>query len=295
MFEAVVNDLFSNFDSVFTGSAILTSDEDWVLRVLVTGWEKEAPAPSIRMRLAQAIGALLAVSNNSSLYQVKGISLQQVPSGTEVGYYDPSFYTLPLGSGYTDTLSAGDNTWVIDLVFRPKATEKANINLAAWRKYLQGALAGSSGQPTVWIVALIPLRATSVGLSQGIYDAANIFWAKTQPFMEFTRVASAASPTGYAYDQHFQVNNSGPAWASYPNIGQGGVGFALGSAFFPNTLQPLPDAGTIIPSPPVTPVDPANPISPPFSWSALSTGEKAVGVAAGLLIGYGIAKWYLRW
>lgn len=309
MFDVAVCDIFSNFDSNFAnldGYNKFTPDNDWVMRVLVDSWEASAPPPSKILSVAEALSATLAVCNQLSTYQVKGVCLQQVPQGQETASYNMSRLAWSFGNPCSNKIAAGEGTWMMDLVFRPRVTETnwTGVDGNAWSPYLQKALAGSKGTPVVKPVALFPLSDASVGDFQATYNDARAFWQGVQAYWEINKTTSALSPTGYGYDPHMQINASGPAWASFPLIGQGGAGLALGSALAPQLLQPLQHSGTIlgtgpaVPPSPNTP-DPSDPGSwptpPPSTWSSLSSGQKAVGVAAGLLVGYGIAKVLLRW
>jgi hypothetical protein len=310
MFDAAVCDIFSNFDSNFAnldGSNKFTPDNDWVMRVLVDQWEPSVPASSKILSVGEAVAATLAVCGHLSTYQVKGVCLQQIPQGQETASYNISRWTWSFGNPCSEKIIAGDGTWMMDLVFRPRVTQSnlTGVDGNAWAGWLQKALAGNRGTPVVKPVALFPLTDASVGDSQSAYNGARDFWASVQPYWEVNQLASAGSPTGYGYDGHLQINASGPAWASFPLIGQGGVGLALGSAIAPQSLQPMSHAGTIIngmgPGTPATPStlnpdEPGSwPISLPAGWGSLAPNEKIVGAAAGFLLGYAVAKWYLRW
>jgi len=310
MFDVAVCDIFSNFDSNFAnldGYNKFTPDNDWIMRVLVDQWETVVPPSSKILSVAEAVSTTLAVCNQLSTYQVKGVCLQQVPQGQETASYNISKLAWSFGNPCSNKIAAGDGTWMIDVVFRPRisTTNWTGVDGNLWGEYLQKALAGSRGSPSVKPVALFPLMDASVGDFQNTYNDAKAFWSNVQAYWEVNQTNSATSTTGYGYDQRLQINKDGPAWASLPLVGQGGAGLALGSALAPQLLQPLQHSGTIIngmgPGTPANlstanPDDPSSwPISLPAGWGSLAPSEKIVGVAAGLLIGYGIAKWYLRW
>jgi len=294
MFDSAIYDIFSNFDSNFASYASFVQGEDWVLRVLVNGWETGTPPASrLAQPIAQSIAAVLAVCNDLGLYEVKAVTMQHVPNGEVVAYSKDTW--LGVGDGYTDTVVAGDGTWLIDMVFRPKASESSLTGLKCWRTFLQQALVSTQGHPTVWQVALMPLRATSVGEYQSVYDNARSFWSGVQPYWEIQRMKSeAVSPTGYKFGIS-QINKD-VAWSNASYVGQAGIGISLGSAFNPQALQPLSISGTIKQDVVVDPADPS-------TWegdtsvadAGLSTLDKGVIVAAGVLVTYGAVKLLLRW
>lgn len=297
-------DINSNFDSNVTVYESFVRGRDYVLRMVVTGWELEVPASHKLLSLAMAVAGLPAVCNELGLYQVKSVLFRQVARFNLVGYFEP--HDEPFGSGCSGNIIAGNDTWVVDLVFRAGINEKSVPAPENWISYLSSALAGNRGKPTVYLGGLVDLVSGGVtGASGPTYEKAVNFWSSIQPFWEMTQEPTdVGSKSWKARERSINQAPSGIAWNTPGYAGQNGIGIALGDAFDPSTIQPLQLTGTIqpvVPQPdPTKPVvtDPNDPAAwpkPPSVPVVVTDTNKAVAVVAGALLALAVSKVVLRW
>lgn len=291
MFDSAFYLINQHFDSNLTNYTSFAPNLDYLLRFVVDGWEVAEPNGVQAKDAARALAKVLATTGDLSLYEIKGITFSKVPMGEKVGYYSPSWYTISWGNGYTDTLTAADGTWVMDVVFRPKTAEKSWTAVEKWTQILSGELTGSRGTPQVHCAGLITFDVTSQMDDENVYAAflnAATFWNGRHAFWEVYPVSSEKSPTGQVGDLR-QVNKVPPlrGWNAFPPyVGQDGLGIALGSALSPHLLSAKAVEATTQPIDPNDPtgpvVDPGNafptPAAATITWRNLSTFEK-VGAA----------------
>jgi hypothetical protein len=285
-----------SFDSNLTNYTSFDVHYDYVLRFVVDGWETSMPDGQRLLAAIDAIGPLLGQTGDLEVYEAKGFCFQKVPMGEEVGFYSPSWYSMPWGSGYTDKLNAGDGTWLVDMVFRPKVASTSWTSVEKWTQILAGSLPGSRGRPRVQAAGLITLD-PQVQFDQDVYYAyveALTFWSARQAFWEFTK--GVEERTDGTFNTTRRAINKAPqlAWnmSSLNQLGQDGFGLAKGSAFRPYTLEPLAVAGTITPgtvpggSEVVVPLDPqtGQPAAAVVTWRTLPTSYKVGGAVAGVAL-----------
>ena len=307
MFEPAFYEINSEFDSNLTNYTKFEPLYDYLLRFVVDNWEAGTPDGSRFLDSTRAVSRVLAAVGDLSSYDVKSVTFQHVPAGQEVGFYNPSWYTIAMGQGFTDKFTSSDGTWTIDVVFRPKQSERAWTNVEKWTQVLQGQLVGSRGQPRVQCAGLINLDA-GVGISDavsgGVFTAAIIDWTGRQGFWQVTSSENPGSATGFTANE-IQINRGAPgvAWnkASVGQVGQDGLGIAIGSALKPRALKPItirdvqkpdgkePGSGKKENVPIEIDPDTGLPKPPPaVSWQTLPTQSKVAAAAAGGLVMAGL-------
>ena len=277
---------------------------DYVLRMILDGWELDLPSAAQIPNLALRVAAMPAVCNELAGYRVKSVVFNHIPQGTAVGYYEPSLSSVSVDM-CPNTLTAGDGTWAIDLVFTAGDDEKSITSVQKWKSYLASALAGTRGTPTVYAGALVDLyQGAPAGDGQDAYTFAQDYWQGMQPYWQITKKPSSLSPTGYGFDWA-KINNLAPfvAWNFFPpHIGQNGLGIATGDAFDPAGLAPVAVSATSMPAPttvgqPDRSVTPADPSAYPttLSWADLGWTQRVGTMAAGAGLAWMFARFVLNW
>lgn len=291
MFEPSFYQINKNFDSNLSSFVSFDPQLDYVLRFVLDGWEVNAPDGNRFLQASNAIGTVLAAVGDLSLYDVKGVLFQKVAPGQIVGYFSPSWYVVSMNEGYTDTLTASDGTWVVDLVFHPKHAERSWTNVQKWTEALAVTLQGSRGTPRVYCAGLLALdgQETVEESVKGEFFSAITFWNVRSAFYEIF-IGTLEKPVVR------QINEPPlTGWTDFPPyVGQDGLGIALGSAIKVNALTPIAVQGTIQPIAPVPPTGtpsqtPPGPAAAAFpmtavDWQSLSTPNKLVAAGVGAAI-----------
>lgn len=283
----------SNFDSHLVAGVPYKRGTTYVLRFVLDRWEPQVPSAFKLLALAQVVGGSLAACDHLKLYQMKALVMRKAQPGESVQYFTNHWYSTGIGSsGCNETLTAGDGTWILDLVFEP--LEDATYWGAPEKKfieYFQKELAGTRGVPEAHLAGVVPLVSGAAGGGDA-YEAAVAFWSAKKSFWQFQQTASEIKESGLGFSWS-KINYAPPmnAWASYPFMGEGGVGISLGDAFDPKGLQPLKTEGTIQPGQENT----NSWIDPGTSIAALTSEKKALGVAAGVMLGWFFGKRFLGW
>jgi len=307
MFDPAFYEINSHFGTSLTNFSSFLPSMDYLLRFVVDGWAGAEPSGVIVKDANLALATVLASAGDLDLYDVKAVTYAKVPAGEEVGYYSPSWYMVSWGKGYTDTLTAGPATWVIDLVFRPKAAERSWTSVEKWTQILSGQLGATlaslpsagQGTPQVHCGGLIPFDVSEEiddPNAQVVFVKAAAFWSSKHAFFEVSKVVSESSPTGFV-GQTQQINKSAPmmGWNAYPPfMGHNGLGCALGSALDPESLKPKAVEATTY-SPPPNPNDPSGDKpdqTAPATWQTLPTSQKVAAAFLGVVIvGAGVWAW----
>lgn len=306
-------DIHACFDSHFFDTVPGDSwyvGRDYCLRMLVSNWLKGPPAAYQTLDFAKRIAALPGAMDLCDRYWVKGVLLGQIPQGYDISYAVDKWYSMQFGSGCNESFTSDAGTWTIDLVFQPRLARQIYIKGDKLIEYLEKVLVTNAGSPTAYfggLVDLIPKGCDAKG-----YEDGRAFWAGHQAYWEITKNPSELSDSGYRADP-IQINNKAPgiAWSKPGYVGEDGKGIALGNAFEPVSLQPLPISGTIQPQPGQTQPTQPSPGTPgvpgyvsgtpidtslgPISWRTLSTPQKAVAVGGGALATWAIMKYVLGW
>ena len=282
--------------------AKFVNGRDYVLRFVLDNWEPTTPTPDRLLSLVGAVVPVLATTNDLAAYNVKALILRQALPGESIWYWDTKSTAgvvlgngLPAFSGCSNWISAGDRTWVLDLVFTANDDERSITHPSDWISFLGPALKGASGIPTVYIGGLVELDPTRT-LGDEFYHAAAEFWASKQPFWNIIKTVSTGGGFKYTARPPTAINQapSGKAWNRTPNyLGQDGVGVAYGDAFDPYNLGILSISAASSSNPFVNAG--GNLLIPGLSTPmVLSTSEKAVGVLLGVVAGVGLARTLLR-